>query len=131
MVNAGIDEVYILNFCPWILTPTNSVRVWIQSFKQLSLQKNNNADVTFASQKLTFDDVRILKDVFIKQLHFPSRLTGLPFKIMASLKPLKPVYLYSHLQIRVSYWSALKIVNLHMRRNNMYGTRIVTSLLIF
>ena len=68
---------YILFFCPHILHATNLMKVWDWSFKQKYLLiKDDDLVVTFANQKHNLM-LGELKDYFINQLCFSSRLTGL------------------------------------------------------
>ena len=68
---------YILFFCPHILHVTNLMKVWDWSFKQKYLLiKDDDLVVTFANQKHNLM-LGELKDYFVNQLCFSSRLTGL------------------------------------------------------
>ena len=76
-VNKTESGFYILCFCPHILHATNLMKVWDWSFKQKYLLiKDNNLVVKFANQKHNLM-LGELKDYFINQLCFSSRLTGL------------------------------------------------------
>ena len=116
-VRKGESGYYILLFCPQILLATNLVNVWDWKLKQKYLLiremimllrhlQIRNSDLMLAK----------LKDYFINQFCFSSRLTGLECHFQKHSGPLYQ-HLF-HLQILVS---KLICFQKHMRWNNNFG----------